>query len=475
MVALKEARQLGLKAGPALVNQQIKEMPFLQGPSGQFDFNAYQNFVAQISQTMRISQSEFEEMFRDDLTVALLEKLVFQGVHVTEAEIEQLHQDLYKAYDLLIFQVTTPPEDANLEPTPEEVSEYFEANQADFRVPDQRSVSYVAIEYAAYTNSVSVAQADLEGYFDRNIEEYVDEEGNELTFEEAKQQVETDLRQVLARKEAYEASEAFYDMISPAPTGPKPVSFEEAAAEFNLEIKTTPLFRRSGMIPGLGSLPEFRSTAFMLSEDYPKSDPVAEDNAVYIMKLAEEKDSYLPDLEEADQDGRVTSAVRSKLRNEAIENRATAVRDILASTEPKDAESLKTKAEEESITVREFTDITQMDAFQQLRQFPQAAMEMATLEEGAFSEAVRGFPGFYFITVTEIKPADPEKLAERRDQLEGMLKQQYQAARNAEWNAYLMKKFDVVRLDDRTIIPSDTEPAAEDLETESETDTETES
>ncbi|MDI9385573.1 MAG: peptidyl-prolyl cis-trans isomerase [Verrucomicrobiota bacterium] len=464
MVSLRQAKALGLQASPALVDQQIKEMPFLQGPSGQFDYNAYQNFVQRITQTLRISQTDFERVFQDDLTIALLEKMVLQGANVTESEIEQLHDELFQAYDLQIFQVTTPPDDADLEPTEEQVAEYFESNQEDFRVPDQRSVAYVSIQYAAYTNTVSVTEAALTDYFERNPEKYVDEEGKELAFEAARPKVEDDLRQLLARREAYEASESFYNSMFPTTgraAGGKGLSFEEAAAQFNLPIQTTPLFRRNGLIADLGAVPEFRSTAFTLTQDAPVSDPVAEQDAVYILKLTETTESYLPDLVEADAEGRVTSAVRSEMRDKAIQELANSLKDQLAAADPKDSATLKAQAEEAGATVREFSDITQMDAFQQLRQFPQAAMEMGSLEEGEFGEVIRGFPGYYFVTVSAVKPADPTMLAERRDQLEMILGQQIRAARYAEWNDYLMRKFQVIRFDDETFVPTEADLEAE--------------
>jgi len=459
LVILRKARELGVEAPMSLVASQIHQMPMFVNEAGTFDLGRYNSFGQYYLAQYQLTIPEFEALLRNSLTVNIMQRTVGAAAHVTQPEMEQQFSRLFERFDVQVFQVRQPAADADLEPTPEEVQAYFELNREEFRVAQQRRVDYVLLPFGSYTNRVEITEERLRDYFDRNQEKYRPpapaEQPAEATppaippFEEVRAKIESDFRGVVSQRLAAEDAQRLTMKLIPRPGDPIP-DFAPVVAELftdqTVTVQSTPLFQSMTAVAGMPNVPELRREAFRLTSTSPYSDPLQTPDGFYILRLAEVKESYLPEFEEAQQGEKVTARLRQQKRSEAIEQHAMAAREALRVAAAA-GEDLAAKATELGADLQAFTDVTAFEQVPGLRQFSQVQALVTSMEPGEFSEVQRGFPGVYFFTLLARKPADPAALAAQRDRLSGTILQQEQAALINDWVGRLMQEFNVVRND----------------------------
>ncbi|MFQ5478810.1 MAG: SurA N-terminal domain-containing protein [Candidatus Binatia bacterium] len=136
------------------------------------------------------------------------------------------------------------------------------------------------------------------------------------------EEVREEIRKLLARRKAgdiaFDAAAACSAAVVDGAT------MEEVAAEDGLEIQTTPLLSRGDLIPGIGRAPDLVDAALALRKDKANiSDPIKVGDTYYVVSLADQKQSYIPEL--ADVREQVEEALRRKRGAEAALERADAL------------------------------------------------------------------------------------------------------------------------------------------------------
>jgi peptidyl-prolyl cis-trans isomerase D len=91
-------------------------------------------------------------------------------------------------------------------------------------------------------------------------------------------------------------------------------AFQESAGKHEVSVKHTGLFKRSAVIPDIGSDPKFAEAAFQLTSTHSTSQqPVQGTAGVYLMRLSERKGPEPRDFE-TEKEGIKSSLLRQKQR-----------------------------------------------------------------------------------------------------------------------------------------------------------------
>jgi peptidyl-prolyl cis-trans isomerase D len=150
------------------VVQQVLADPHFQTPTGQFDRAQFEGFLQSIGFT---EQRYFDELRR---TVPRREitDAVSGGISVPKAYLDAINQ--FQNQERSIQYVALGPEQAGdiPQPTPEELTKYFNDRKILFRAPEYRKVVTVAVTPAELAKSITVSDADAKKRYDDNLKQY---------------------------------------------------------------------------------------------------------------------------------------------------------------------------------------------------------------------------------------------------------------------------------------------------------------
>jgi len=191
----------------------------------------------------------------------------------------------------------------------------------------------VSFPLGAHVNTNDIADAAVSAYYDDHVEDFSVLDTNGLTVALPLAEAREHIAAVLARESAAEkvrdAGTDFAMALAPDRQGNAP-SFAEAAARSNLTISTSALFAADERVPGIEAGLDFNAAAFALDTNDPEraaSDAILGSNAVYVMTLAQRRDSHLPPF--ADVTGRVMPIAATNAQQEAFTRRVASLRDSL--------------------------------------------------------------------------------------------------------------------------------------------------
>ena len=170
-VALEnEAAQMGLSAGDEEVRTQILSITSFQGIDGQFDREAYRFALERAGQ----NESEFEENLRAEIARTLLQGAVASGVTPPDVFVEALFNFIgerrsFTWATLGVDALQTPI----AEPNDADLRAYYDANQADFMLPETRDITYVWLTPEMIVDTVEIDEVALRALYDDRIDDFV--------------------------------------------------------------------------------------------------------------------------------------------------------------------------------------------------------------------------------------------------------------------------------------------------------------
>jgi hypothetical protein len=188
---------------------------------------------------------------------------------------------------------------SQVNPTPEQISQFFTNRQAFYRIPERIQVNYVRFPLSNYLASAEKQLTNL----DEKIDEYVKQMGTNYpgdtkTPEEAKsflRQNEIEKAEMAeASKDARMFDSKVFDINS---TNAGPENLEIVAKTSNLPVQTSPPFDREHVPKELDVSPNFAKVVFALTHDEPVSPPIAGRDGVYVVALTKTLPSEAPTFE----------------------------------------------------------------------------------------------------------------------------------------------------------------------------------
>ena len=154
-----ETTRLGISVGDAELRERLMQVPQFQGVDGKFSADAYEFALDNTGQ----NSAEFEAGMRSDLSRALLQTALTDGVVVTPVFTETLFAFARETRDftwgkLDLAALETQPE----APSDEALTTYYEAHPADYTLPQIKHVSIAWLKPESLLDSVEVDAARLQ-------------------------------------------------------------------------------------------------------------------------------------------------------------------------------------------------------------------------------------------------------------------------------------------------------------------------
>ncbi len=186
---LNLAKEFGITVSEKELAEYIASMQAFK-ENGVFSKKVYKTYL----QNRRIKSSTFEDILKDELTIQKLMGLI-------EFDAMPFERDVVSAAlgieDKIAYKVLSP-DDFQIKIDESTLKKEWEASKNDYLSPR----SYKLSVFWTDTSDINVSDADIRDYYDKNSFNYVDAQGKQISFEDAKSQVAQDLKIKKGKKQA---------------------------------------------------------------------------------------------------------------------------------------------------------------------------------------------------------------------------------------------------------------------------------
>jgi peptidyl-prolyl cis-trans isomerase D len=319
LIQVDQARKDGVAASGDEVSGLVIRLLF--GEQGRFDQATYRRMVAELGGNMK--PREFEEHIRSTLLIEKVRQTLGQCVLTTEDDVRLAYQNERTLIQLGYVPFYYTNYLAGQIVTTNELVEFYNTNVEEFRVPPQVELT-LALEPVRLAES-ELTDDEAREYYEENLDDFLitndvaaADDGSEAgkayqPFEDVHTDIIVRVRQQRAEEIAYDRVEQMFFALSGTTTrdaGGRAQSFRDEAQKLEISTLETGRLTLEDMIPGVSNTYELVRAAFsMRPGDY--SDMVEIPGVGYALYMVtERRDSYVPELEEIEDDVREEIATR---------------------------------------------------------------------------------------------------------------------------------------------------------------------
>ncbi len=318
LVLRHEAARLGIRPDSSEIADVVRGLPAFQSESG-FDMKKFSDFVQNALAPNGLAEEHIEQLVRDELCLNQIKQLLATGVSIPQAEI---NANYGRAYDkLYVSVIRLRPADFAKDVTvsDQDVQKYYEAHKAELNSDEKRKVEFVNL-------SLSDEQKKLAG----------------------KERVEA-LQELSDR--ANDFTQALLE---------KGTDFKQAAAKFQLPVRTTGEFTATAPDPQLNVDPQLGSAAFKLSMQEPNSDPIQVADGFYILHLAGIVEARPLTIDEAKP--KIVEAIKNSRAREVMSTKgAEIVQQLREATNSPSGAGLEAAIQKAGVNVEKVTPFSLLD------------------------------------------------------------------------------------------------------------------
>jgi len=241
LLLLSEAKRRNIKVSDKEVVELIQSYTFFHNSKGEFNNKRYSQVVESL---FLVKPRQFEEEIRNNIMIFKLSEEVTKEIGITEEEVKE---------------------------------EYKKINQA-------LSINYIAAIAENFAKDISVSDAKLEEYYNKNINHF-------------KQPLSFNVEYIALATEGKDREWLAKSLARINTAINKKTDLKELAKELGVEIKETGLFKENDPIPGIGWSPQiFNILSASKTGDY--ITPLVMDTTYYIFRIKEKKEPYIPKFSE---------------------------------------------------------------------------------------------------------------------------------------------------------------------------------
>ncbi len=299
LVLLQEADDLGLGASEEELATWLKQqMPFLFQGGVFLGADQYRAFVAQ---RFRKTVPQFEEEVRRDLMVNVrLKRMVTDNVIVTDEELKEIFRTRNEKTKIEFVKVQVAAFNAQVKPTDEQISEFYESRKQQYSIPETRSFKLMVVDKSSVP-AVELSDAEIERYYRQNrqrfeVSERIRASHILFTTEDKSDDEKTALQ------------EKAQGVLAQIKGG---ADFAELAKTHSEDPGTAPKGGDLGWITRGQMVPTFENASFALKAGE-ISDVITTDYGFHIINVHERENSHIQALEE----------VRDTIRQEIAQDRS---------------------------------------------------------------------------------------------------------------------------------------------------------
>jgi hypothetical protein len=457
LVILRKAKELGVRIRDDDVVRQIRSLSILQNEQKQFDPNNYQRYMIYLN-NLGVSESQFEETIREQVTLSRLRMLITSGARITPTALQLSYTPLHEQTTIEYVELNAADQKGPFDIKDDEARAFYEQNQEKFRTPALVKVRYVHFTVSDARKSVTLGDDEIAEYYERNKEKYPDAAKKPKPLADVKDEVKKDLLDLRAERLAGDRATGFSVKLVHEPGAARP-DFVKIAAESGLTPKETDFFGLTNSVNGVTAGLQFNQAALALGSEVPFSDPVRGEDGYYVLEYVASKPSEIPTLEQVKE--QVIDRIRRQRAYEAAVKQGRELdikvkNAVVAGKNFADAcASLGLKAR----TFGPFTYAEETTNFPYAGRVKEVALGMAT---NSVSDFVPTPTGGLFFHLKERMPPKPEEFEKEKKLLEAQLLEQEREALFLDWENSVLRAEQVDYK--RKARPAQQEPPAEEPE-----------
>jgi len=285
LLALKEAKSLGIEVSKDEVSAAIEAMPMFQ-KDGKFNFDQYQ----QLLRSNRVTAKDFEQGQEAEVTLKKVRQAIKDKAVVSDAD--ALAQFKKENDKLELEYVAYAPADVagEVKLTDAELNDYLQKNPNDFKTAEKVALSYVLIDPASQAAKTTVSEEEISTFYQKNIDRWQGKDGI-LPLAEVKEKVKAEAIKQKTAKQTFElAADTLYKNI-------KSGDLNLIAGALKQKVQETSLFAANAPAPSLVGEAAVIKKALELKQGE-LGGPVETSKGIYILKAKERKASAVPPLAE---------------------------------------------------------------------------------------------------------------------------------------------------------------------------------
>ena len=160
-----EATQLGFQVSDQDLADAIRQLIPNLFPDGKFvGKDAYASVLAQNNVTI----PQFEADLKQQILITKLREIAVEGTIVTPAEIEESYKGQNEKIKVQYVKLTSDKYRSEVQPSIEEMQNYFKVNSATFQVPEKKNLVILIADQAKMQASLTPTDAELQSLYNQN-------------------------------------------------------------------------------------------------------------------------------------------------------------------------------------------------------------------------------------------------------------------------------------------------------------------
>lgn len=164
-----EAANIGLSVGDEVVADQLLQVPSFQGSDGSFNREAY-SFALR---NQGLSESQFEEQLREDTARTILQSALIAGNALPDTYVDTLLAYTGETRDFTWARLTESALQTGLpEPSDADLQAYYDDNIDTYTLPELRDITYAWITPEMIVDTVEVDDDALRASYDARFAEF---------------------------------------------------------------------------------------------------------------------------------------------------------------------------------------------------------------------------------------------------------------------------------------------------------------
>jgi len=389
-----EAKRLGLNVTDADVAEAITASPALAPMfnNGQFNKQAYENYLAQQGLTI----SEFESNFKKQMLHTMLDNIALNGIIVTPQEVKEAYKKKYEKLKVEYVSFSPDKFKSQVKPTPEELKTYFNAHRNLFTVPEKRGFDMIIVDEAKVGESIQIPDAVLKQYYDANQEKYRTPERVKvrhiLLMTQGKPPA--DIPKIRAKAE---------DILKQLKAG---ADFAALAKKYSEDPGSASKGGDLGWVVRGQTVKNFENTAFSLKPNQ-ISGVITTEYGFHIIQVLEKQSAHVQTFDE------VKDQIAAELKHQQVFDKMPQIADQVRAALVKSPQQAAEIAKKDNLTFVHVDKAGSGDPLPQIGSSPELMNNVMSLKKGEVTQVVQ-VPGnrLCVATVTDIYPAHPAEYAD---------------------------------------------------------------
>jgi len=285
LLAMKEAKSLGVKVSKDDISNSIEAMPMFQ-KDGKFNFDQYQ----QVLKANRMMAKDFEEGQEAEVLLKKVRQSIKDKAVVTDADALAEYKKENDKLELEYVAYSPADVAAEVKLSDSDLNNFLQKNPTDFKTAEKVALSYILLEPSSQIAKTTVSDEEIQTFYQKNIDRWQGKDGI-LPLVEVKEKVRTEaIRQKTAKQMFELAADTLYKNT-------KAADLNLIAGALKQKVQDTPLFAVNTPVAALAGESAVIKKALELKQGE-LGGPIETAKGIYIIKAKERKAATVPPLAE---------------------------------------------------------------------------------------------------------------------------------------------------------------------------------